>query len=36
MARVAFAPAAALLLLAGCSLAPAYAPPKVETPAAYK
>jgi multidrug efflux system outer membrane protein len=35
MARVVFAPAAALLL-AGCSFAPAYVPPKVETPAAYK
>ena len=35
MARVLFAPAAALVL-AGCSLAPVYAPPKIETPVAFK
>lgn len=35
MARPALALASALLLT-GCSLAPAYAPPKVDTPAAFK
>ena len=35
MARPTFAPAAALLL-AGCSLAPAYVAPKMDSPAAFK
>ena len=36
MVRRPVAPLAALLLLAGCSFAPAYAPPKVETAEAYR
>jgi multidrug efflux system outer membrane protein len=36
MARTLGVALAASLLLAGCSLAPAYAPPTIETPVAYK